>query len=424
MVRSGESPYIYGLHDREGAHLLQGQGWVVISEALGCDPNDRSGCSYADLADQGLGVIVRLNLGYHPTGTIPPPEDYAQFARRCGNYVESSNGCHIWIIGNEPNLAVERPSGKSIWPTMYAHCFRLCRREIRRRPGHRDDQVIVAAVGPWNVETELWIDYFSTVLWELNPASPGAQSGAKPEMQLDGIALHVYSRGSDPGSILDDTRMDPPFDRWRSGFRAYRDFMEAIPGWARHLPVYVTECNQIDPWDDRDTEGKGMGAQTIRCLCLYRWERHDRWHIRGKSGVIADLQAALERGYRWSEMQSDVAEPEPSTGFTPEEADRCREGLANVPATAKAAVERGYYWLKEQFVPGEPYAFALVYDPQARRYLALKLETRRWRVVAEMELQGVGPTVPRPGSDSPVAPGHLGRESYAHPAAGARAASP
>lgn len=27
----GESEYVYGIHDREGASVLQGKGWVVLS---------------------------------------------------------------------------------------------------------------------------------------------------------------------------------------------------------------------------------------------------------------------------------------------------------------------------------------------------------------------------------------------------------
>jgi len=396
----GESPYIYGLHDREGTHILQGKGWVVISEEIGCDPNDWSSRSYADLADQGLGVIVRLNLGYCPTGTIPPLQSYPHFAQRCGNFVEKSDGGHIWIIGNEPNLAAERPGGPNadpILPTMYAHCFRLCRREIHRRPGHKQDEVVVAAIGPWNVESEPWIEYFQSMLWELNPDSVyGAQ--------LDGIALHVYSRGPDPSSILDDAKMDPPFDRWHSGFQAYRDFMGAIPRWARDLPVYVTECNQSGPWEDRNTgwvqaayaeidrwnscsdaDDPRQRKQTIRCLCLYRWEELDQWSLRTKSEVVADLRSAIAHGYRW-----DRSTPSPRTddpyAFTRVEARRCRDSLETVPATAKATVERGYYWLKEVFDAGAPYAFAVAYDPRSSRYVALKLETQRWQVVAEMDL--------------------------------------
>ena len=392
-LRRGESPYIYGIHDREGADLLGGQGWVVISEALDCAPDDWSSRSYAGLADQGLGVIVRLNHGYCPTGTIPTPQSYPHFAQRCGNFVEKSDGCHIWAIGNEPNLAVERPGGPegdSILPTMYAQCFRLCRREIRSRAGHEDDQVIVAAVGPWNVETGPWMAYFSTVLWELNPDS---EHGG----QFDGIALHVYSRGPDPAGIVDDARMEPPFERWHSGFQVYRDFMEALPAWARHLPVYITECNQNRPWNDLNTGwvqaayaeidrwNRRPGSQTIRCACLYRWDEHDRWHIKGKSGVIADMRAAMKHGYRWHNSVPSPS-PDPPQAFTEEEAARCREGLTAVPATIKASVERGYRWLKESFVAGDPYAFALAYDPQSSRYVALKLETRRWQVVAELEL--------------------------------------
>ncbi|GAG53110.1 unnamed protein product, partial [marine sediment metagenome] len=104
-LRQGESSYIYGIHDREGAHLLGGKGWVAISEAVGCNRDDWGSRAYTDLADQGLGVIVRLNHGYCPTGTIPTLKSYPHFAQRCGNFVENSHGCHIWVIGNEPNLA-------------------------------------------------------------------------------------------------------------------------------------------------------------------------------------------------------------------------------------------------------------------------------------------------------------------------------
>lgn len=59
-----ENQYIYGLHDPGGEHLLDGKGWVVVTEAIGHDPNDRSGVNYSAIPNQGLGVIVRLNNGY------------------------------------------------------------------------------------------------------------------------------------------------------------------------------------------------------------------------------------------------------------------------------------------------------------------------------------------------------------------------
>ena len=51
-------------------------------------------------------MIVRLNR-YGHGGTLPDSSRYADFALRCGNFVERSS-VHIWVIANEPNVAVER----------------------------------------------------------------------------------------------------------------------------------------------------------------------------------------------------------------------------------------------------------------------------------------------------------------------------
>ena len=129
--------YIFGLHDPGGQHLMvekNKQGWVLVTEELGADPGGPGGPDYRPLSDQGLGVIVRLNHGYGDNGTIPHSSRYNDFAQRCGNFVEGSKGCHIWIIGNEPNLAGERPGGPNgevITPELYTRCYKKCRNSIR-----------------------------------------------------------------------------------------------------------------------------------------------------------------------------------------------------------------------------------------------------------------------------------------------------
>lgn len=313
-LAKGESPYIFGLHDRGGEHYMGWagrKGWVLCTEELGADPSDKGTKSYGDLAEKGYGVIVRLNHGYREKGTLPTSDRYDDYAARCGHFVERSDGCHIWIIANEMNLAVERPGGpehgEGITPDKYVAAFRACRREIRSRPGHENDQVVVGAVGPWNSQTTYsgnpsgdWIIYFQDILKGLRD-------------DLEGIALHTYGRDADPANIVSELRMDPPFEHRRKMFRTYIDFMEAIPRSHRHLPVYLTEVNQniawvnanngwiqeacaeIDRWNSDPTH------QKIRCMILYRWERHegDIWHIRGKNEVINDLRAALSHEYRW-----------------------------------------------------------------------------------------------------------------------------
>jgi len=392
MTKHGESAFLYGIHDRGGAHLLRGKGWVVQTEELGCDPNNWGSQSYRDLADAGLGVIVRLNNGYGDKGTIPVLEQYPAFAKRVGNFVEKSTGCHIWVIGNEPNLAYERPQGKAIWPTQYGNCFRLCRDQIRSRPGHADDQVVVAAIGPWNVETKPWMEYFTDVLWELNINNVHG-------FQLDGIALHTYAAKSwHPDSITSERHMNAPFEAWRYGFRSYIDLMEAIPAWAKNLPVYITETNQNQAWENRnagwvqtayaeiDRWNRGTGHQQIRCLALYRYEKYDAYSIQGLNGVADDLGMAIERGYTWG-TQLEPLPIVPDSGITDEELRRAQTEYGLVPASMKSAAEHGDIFLKELHRDMcDKDVLSLVYDSSYGRAKVVKQDGRTWERIAERPL--------------------------------------
>jgi hypothetical protein len=308
--------HIFGMHDRGGEHLMlqkNRRGWVLVTEAIGADPNNQNGSNYTDLSNQDFGVLVRLNNGYSPGGTIPNSAEYDAFARRCGNFAQASPGCQIWIIGNEMNLAAERPGGPNgqvITPALYADCFRKCRNEIRRRPGHDDDQVVVGAVGPWNIETKYpgnpsgdWVKYLADILDLLGD-------------ELDGISLHTYTHGQQPDLIFSDTTMGPPFQNRHFHFRAYRDFMGAIPAALRDRPVYLTETDQYGAWRDDNTGwvrnayreihdwNQDQGKQPIQALILYRWiignpndPQQVGWAISNKSGVQADWREAMNNDY-------------------------------------------------------------------------------------------------------------------------------
>lgn len=183
-----DSEFIFGLHDPGGEQIMleaSKPGWVLFTEKIGRNPNDRGGGNYASYAEKGLGVMVRLNHGYEPEGTIPLSRYYEDFAKRCANFVAASFGCHTWIIGNEMNFVVERPQleGRAvrkstppesrgpdeppysprerddrfnvlhpeaagarqtrsaegrevITPQLYARCYRLCRDAIHSVRGH------------------------------------------------------------------------------------------------------------------------------------------------------------------------------------------------------------------------------------------------------------------------------------------------
>ena len=348
-----DSEYLYGFHDPGGEHIMLEQGipgWVLFTKAIGRDPQDMGGDDFSAYSTKGLGVMVRLNYGYGGLGTIPFQNQYDQFAQRCANYVSSSSGAHIWIIGNETNHPIEWPGaewdwgatpprpqsedkhGEAITPNAYARCYRLVRDAIHAVPGHEEDWVLVSAAAPWNPLTTYpgnedgdWVQYFRDILEELGPQA------------CDGITIHTYTHGTDPELIRSERKVgEPKFSEYNWDFRAYRDFMHAIPDDMQHLPVYITETDQGDEpwWDDNSgwvKEAYGEidywnqnNSQKIRALILYRWPNIDRWYIEGKSGLIEDFRDALAFAYKWTTETKPEDEPEEESDETP---SRRLEGL-------------------------------------------------------------------------------------------------
>jgi len=310
--------YIFGLHEPGGEHLMEQAGkpgWIVFTHALGRNPNDRSGQDYRPWSDRGFGIIARLNHGYGTAGTIPQPQHYAAFAQRVRNFCAYSSGCHVWIIGNETNHAQERPDGQLITPDRYAECYIQCRQQIHGLPDREHDQVVLAPVAPWNNTTTYpgnesgdWVTYFADIIHAVRN-----RGGT-----IDAFALHTYTHGRDPRLVFSEQRMAAPFEHRRFHFRAYRDFMAAIPSDLRHLPVYITETDQNEAWDtvnrgwvrsaykEIDTWNAMPDNQQIRALVLYRWPRYDRWYIEGNTAVIEDLAAAMQNEYTWREYRPPV----------------------------------------------------------------------------------------------------------------------
>ena len=317
-----DSISLYGFHDPGGESLMADAGifgWLLFTEAIGCEPNDMSGKDFSQWSNQGFGIIVRINNGDTPGGTIPASSRFGDFAIRCANYVRNSVGAHIWIIGNETNHPIERPGirlegdrlvspGESITPNLYANCYRQCRLAIKAVPGREADQVIGGGA-PWNPHTIYggnpigdWCKYLTDILTILGPTN------------RDSIAIHAYTHGSNPELIYNDSKMQPPFENRQYNFRVYRDFMEAIPVSMRSLPIYLTETDQDATWFDAtngwvqrvygeiDAWNRTQGTQKIRAVLLYRWHQHDKWYIEGKSGVINDFKQAMTFKYSWDNL--------------------------------------------------------------------------------------------------------------------------
>jgi hypothetical protein len=333
-VRPGESAYIYGVHDRYDRNMLQSAGvtgWVLFTHGIGTDYHGAGGDlkTYYEWANDGFGVLARLNHGYGSSGTIPKPQEYDDFARTCAKFVERSidhsnphGGCHIWIIGNEMNNPREYPGnhdgegGDPITPENYADCFNRVYKAIkqvyRKIPGlgPADGAVVMGAVDPYNAIAGCNGDWFTRALRKINA--------------LDGFALHAYTHGTDPKLITDrklfGEEHNPPQrfpDKnlsWQYyNFYAYRTFMDLIPARWRDVPVFITETDQVQTeWANTDSGWvKNMYAevdrwnsnpnhQRIYCALLFRWEAHDGWQIKDKRGVLEDLKAAARKKHKWS----------------------------------------------------------------------------------------------------------------------------
>lgn len=340
------APYIFGFHDAGGEGLMTAAGrpgWVVVTAKASDAPRD-----FTAFANAGLGVIVRLNYGYGSEGTIPSSAQYDAFAAQCAAYVAGTRQCMIWIIGNEPNLAAERPGntggndGEVITPDKYAQCFAKCRAAILRVPGHAADFVAPAAVGPWNAQSGDWVKYYGDILNLL--VKMGTPPGA--------LALHTYTHGIDPALVTSERRMDPPYQNYHSEFRAYRDFLAVVPKLLRILPVFITETQPANPdwWQNRNNgwvqaayaEVNAWNAvqanQPIQAACLFRWETGNRdWSISDKPAVLDDFRGALANNYR--ARMPVVPAPKPVSHAVPSfglaEASAFSPPAAAAPAPAK-----------------------------------------------------------------------------------------
>ena len=108
----GGGHYSYERHTRPTLHVPvqveSGQATlsngVLFTEAIGDNPDHGGGHDYTSWSGAGYGVIVRLNNGYEPAGTIPVSSKYPDFAKACARYVRNSKGCHIWIVGNAQHV--------------------------------------------------------------------------------------------------------------------------------------------------------------------------------------------------------------------------------------------------------------------------------------------------------------------------------
>jgi len=353
-----ECAYLYGIHDHDPrpdeylGHMTGsvGCGWVTATVAIGHNPADYGGVDFSWFVANGHTVVCRLNNGYCTDGTIPLPEYYADFAQRCANFVQNSPGCDMWVIGNETNLAVEWPPRAGhkeyLSPASYADCFRQCYNAIKAvRPDHKViSQALAPWAGPYGSGTACgythdgvplnWVQYLNQMLTAIE-ASGG----------IDGIALHINSRGYAYGDIHSTARINVNGQLLYWSFYVYKDWVDyGIPPSLYHLPLYATECNGMFYWKGGHPEdpskhyeagwmqaihdeinsynqtAAGAGKPIYRCINMYRWCAWcDGWNIDGgdnpyKGQMLADLDSALAAGYTWPDPGTDPMLDETPSG--------------------------------------------------------------------------------------------------------------
>lgn len=352
-MRTGLCPYIFGVHavsvadevyDRQRIRdLFESQhkrGWILFTEICGRHPHTIQLIPEIrrrlwDWADRGYGVIIRLNHGYEPGGTLPESRYYDDFAAAAARWVEvylrdagRSPLDYTWTIqiGNEQNNPREHPGGSEhpvehITPEMYADAFNRTYVAIKRVLPNAI--VCPGAIDPYNympmrrLGGVRWrpLDYFTSMLSHIE--------------ELDGIVLHAYTHGPDPAMVTHLKRFgngSGPLGDHYYDFQVYRLFMERIPAQWHHVPVYITEMNPLHrPSGEHDLGwvNRNLGwvravydeihrwnaqpyAQQIRCGLLYRW-RGDAWAIEDKGEVLRDFVESLAHDYRWRDRPAQVA---------------------------------------------------------------------------------------------------------------------
>ena len=300
--------YLHGLHlasvldPYQNDRALDGDhpGLRVFTEAIGTNIAQPMR-DYRPWSVPGHTVIARLNHGYAPAGTYPERARHPQFASACVAAIRASFGCHIWIVGNEPNKASERPPGEDIRPEDVARLAAAVRESAHTEPGHSEDVILLPGPAPWNTETGDWLTYLEAMI-----------VGAQDRDAFDGVALHAYTHGADPALITSDRTMDPPYEDRYYEWRALYQQILRIPD---DVILYVTEANpgadpNNKPWPEHDTgwigemyvdadeaNVYGPRSHTIRGVALYRYPAVDDWAMIDKSGTIEAYRHVADIGY-------------------------------------------------------------------------------------------------------------------------------
>ncbi len=265
-----DSPWIYGIHwwghtpgqpvDTAPATLLDCPtygGWdtetVLTHSASWWSASQFVGLYQNLYTTQNVSIITRIDYDWGQTVPAPGNPNYAAWPASVVSVVNTLGSyCHIWVIGNEPNIIGEGNSwpDNRVTPTGYAAIYRSVRNAIRAsaQPSPAGPHlVLVAPPSPGGVIAGVrWMsgtDWLAEVIDNTPPA------------EIDGFALHSYG-----GSVTD----------FHNGYAEQLAVIDGKGLWDR--PVYITE------WNRYSTPGNAAEEAAAAQFCRDAFADLDAWN--------------------------------------------------------------------------------------------------------------------------------------------------
>ena len=336
-VVGADSNYLYGIHwwpwdgttvGTSAATMLDCPtygGWDVESVLTHADPSWGAGYFanlYADLYNnKNMTMITRIDYNWGETVPNPSNPNYAGWPNACVSVVDTlKNHCHIWVIGNEPNIVGEGTGwpDSHVDPAGYATIYRNVRNAIHNSAQSSpagEHIVCIAAPSPGDV--------IPGVRWMAGNDWLGQVIDNIPANEIDGIALHAYG--------FDETD-------FHASYTSQISMIDAKG--LEHLPLYITEWNvpnrSNDPtaayetlaasvvgpvFADLNTWNQNPDNHNIRCLCWFvsdskGWDKYSidyyRTHFNpapGLDDLYTAYSLAVDQRYAAGDSGTPNGEP-------------------------------------------------------------------------------------------------------------------
>jgi hypothetical protein len=285
---------LVGIHNQDGAQWMLDNGvsgCALFTVALGGNGTKIDATRFEAA---GIKVLVRLNYGYHPQGTIPSDDDpqYEPFISACVYTMLNSSGVWGFILGNETNNPAEYPQGEAITPERYATLYNRIWDQV---PTHipMGVQAVDPYFGPGSDNRDYWLRILNNIY------------GA------DFLTVHPKTQDSNPENVDSPVKFSDHPLLWQFlHLRAYQPLLDVVPDRFKHLPVFATEVNPQRHNDNRTLgwqEDQGpewvrravshfntyndTAVMPIQGVIFYRYSQDD-WRLHNKAAILEAIKQA------------------------------------------------------------------------------------------------------------------------------------